>query len=120
MSIRTDQGATSGDGSTAGPLGGNLRREDALAKVTGRARYVEDMAAGALRVKVLRSTWDHARLLRVDTRRAGRMPGVRRILTARDVPCVNGFPDYSSEEPILTPEGQTLRMRGAPIAMVIA
>ncbi len=120
MSIGTDHRSAAQNGTHNGPLGGNLRREDALAKVTGRARYVEDMLDTALRIKIVRSAWHHARLLKVDTRRAEGLPGVRRVLTARDIPCVNGFPDYSSEEPVLTPVGETLRTRGAPIAIVIA
>ena len=48
------------------------------------------------------------------------MPGVRAVLTAQDVPHTNGFPEYSSEEPLLTPVGGTVRMRGAPVALVIA
>ncbi|HTO99868.1 MAG TPA: xanthine dehydrogenase family protein molybdopterin-binding subunit [Anaerolineales bacterium] len=105
---------------SCGAIGGHLRREDALAKVTGRARYVEDQAKGALSIRVLRSKWNHARLLKLDTGRAEHIAGVRRILTANDVPCVNGFPEYSSEEPILTAVGDTLRVRGAPIALVVA
>ena len=52
--------------------------------------------------------------------RAAHMPGVRRIITWMDIPNVNGFPSYSIEEPVLTPVGDTLRMRGAPIALVVA
>ncbi len=48
------------------------------------------------------------------------MPGVERVLTFADIPNANGFPDYSSEEPVLPVIGETLRMRGAPIALVVA
>lgn len=103
------------------PLGGSALRADALEKVTGQARYVEDMAVpGILHVKVLRSPLHHGRLCSLDISRAAQMPGVRRVLTSVDVPHINGFPDYSSEEPVLTPVGDTLRMRGAPIALVVA
>ena len=103
------------------PLGGSERRDDTRAKVTGRARYVEDMGVdGILCVRVLRSPAHHGRLHSLDVRRAAQMPGVRRVLTSADIPHINGFPDYSVEEPVLTPVGDTLRMRGAPIALVVA
>src|SRR5512143_3028572 len=103
------------------PLGGSAKRDDVLAKVTGRARYVEDMAqSGILHARVLRSSVHHGRLCSLDITRAAAMPGVRAVLTAQDVPHTNGFPEYSSEEPLLTPVGETVRMRGAPVALVIA
>jgi aldehyde oxidoreductase len=102
-------------------LGGSAIRVDSAQKVTGLARFVEDMAMlGTLQVKVLRSPLHHARLRGLDISRAAHMPGVRRILTWRDVPGINGFPDYSQDEPVLTPLGDTLRTRGAPIALVVA
>ncbi len=96
-------------------------RADTLDKVTGRLRYVEDMPMpGMLHVKVLRSPQHHARLRGLDISHAMRIPGIHRVLTWTDIPGVNGFPTYSSEEPVLTPVGDTLRMRGAPIALIVA
>ena len=60
------------------------------------------------------------RLHGLDISRAAQMPGVRRIITGTDIPGVNGFPDYSLEEPVLAKIGETLRMKGAPIALVVA
>ena len=103
------------------PIGGSFERADSLDKVTGKTKYVEDFEIpGLLHIKVLRSPYHHARLQNLDVSRAAQMPGVRRIITWKDIPKVNGFPDYSFEEPILTPVGDTLRMRGAPIALVVA
>jgi CO/xanthine dehydrogenase Mo-binding subunit len=94
---------------------------DLVDKVTGRARYVEDIVMpGLLSAVVLRSPHPHARLIGLNSDRAARMPGVVRILTAADIPGLNGFPNYSQEEPVLTPVGQTVRMVGAPVAIVIA
>jgi CO/xanthine dehydrogenase Mo-binding subunit len=108
-------------GKWAGPIGGSARRIDSLGKVTGRTRYVEDMMLpGLLYAMVLRSPHHHARLVALDVEAAAALPGVVRIITAADIPGLNGLDGYSSGEPVLTPVGDTLRQRGAPIAMVVA
>ncbi|RPJ18552.1 MAG: hypothetical protein EHM33_31840, partial [Chloroflexi bacterium] len=85
------------------PLGGSALRSDSYGKVTGQTLYVEDMKMpGTLHIKVLRSPYHHARLHSLEVSRAAQMPGVRRIITWIDIPNVNGFPDYSIEEPVLT------------------
>ena len=62
-------------------------RTDALDKATGRALYAADLAVdGMLHARVLRSPHAHAEIVRIDTERARRLPGVEAILTARDVP----------------------------------
>lgn len=48
------------------------------------------------------------------------MQGVMRVITADDIPGVNGFPSYSRDEPILTPVGETVKMKGTPVALVAA
>ncbi len=73
-----------------------------------------------LHIRVARGPYHHARLRGLDVSRAAEMPGVRRVITWMDIPKVNSFPDYSVEESALTPVGETLRMRGAPIALVVA
>jgi len=105
----------------AGPIGGSALRTDSFDKVTGKTRYAEDMKLpGMLHVNVVRSPYHHARLRGLDISSAVRLPGVRRIITWTDIPKVNGFPSYSIEEPVLTEVGQTLRMKGAPIALVVS
>ncbi len=118
---RLDHGTVETEHASASPLGGSTRRQDALDKVLGRACYVEDMPGqGVLHVRVLRSPHHHGLLLSLNTRRAASLPGVCCVLTADDIPGINGFPDYSVEEPVLAPVGTTLRMRGAPIALIVA
>ena len=103
------------------PIGGSNVRVDSVAKVTGQTRYVEDIAMpGLLHAQVLRSPHYHARLLSLNTDQAAQMPGVARIITAADVPGLNGLDGYSRDEPALTPVGDTLRQKGAPIALVVA
>jgi CO/xanthine dehydrogenase Mo-binding subunit len=69
---------------------------------------------------MLRSPYHHARLIALDPEAAHQIRGVVRIFTAEDIPGENGLGDYSQNEPILTPVGDTLRMMGAPIALVVA
>lgn len=102
-------------------LGGSAERSDSVGKVTGETQYVEDMRPpGMLVMKTVRSPYHHARLSGLDAAPAEQTPGVRRVFTWKDIPAENGFPDYSLAEPILTPVGDTLRMKGAPIALVVA
>ncbi|HEY3345885.1 MAG TPA: xanthine dehydrogenase family protein molybdopterin-binding subunit [Anaerolineaceae bacterium] len=102
-------------------IGGSNVRVDSLGKVTGKTRYVADMSMpGLLHAKVLRSPHHHACLLALNTTDAKGLPGVVRILTAADVPGLNGLDGYSRDEPLLTPVGDTLRQKGAPIALIIA
>ena len=103
------------------PIGGNTRRIDALEKVKGQALFVRDVQIpGLLAARVLRSPFHHARLISLDTSKATQIPGVIRVITAEDIPGKNGFPEYSRNEPILTPVGDTLKMKGAPVALVVA
>ncbi|MDE2455282.1 MAG: xanthine dehydrogenase family protein molybdopterin-binding subunit [Burkholderiales bacterium] len=68
-------------------IGTSVRRNDLFDKVTGRAQYVADMAMpGLLHGKTLRSTLAHARIARIDTKRALALPGVKAVLTHHDVP----------------------------------
>ncbi len=102
-------------------VGGSGMRTDSLDKVTGRARYAEDISMpGLLHAAVLRSPHPHARLLSLDASQAQSWPGVVAIVTASDIPGQNGLFDYSQNEPVLTPVGDTVRMVGAPVALVVA
>jgi CO/xanthine dehydrogenase Mo-binding subunit len=102
-------------------IGGSVLRFDSLDKVIGNTRYVEDIVMpGMLYAAVLRSPHHHARLLTLDTRAAGQAPGVVRIITAADIPGDNNLTGYSHNEPVLAPVGETLRQKGAPIALVAA
>ncbi|UCF90565.1 MAG: xanthine dehydrogenase molybdenum-binding subunit XdhA [Desulfobacterales bacterium] len=68
-------------------IGKAVRRVDAIAKVTGRARYTDDyFRPGMLVAKYLRSTIAHGRVKKIDTRRAQRLPGVEAVFTYEDVP----------------------------------
>ncbi|HET9923284.1 MAG TPA: xanthine dehydrogenase family protein, partial [Methylomirabilota bacterium] len=63
-------------------IGRSINRRDALEKVTGQAVYSSDMTLpGMLHAKILRSPHAHARIVRIDTRRAAALPGVHAVLS---------------------------------------
>ena len=60
---------------------------DAREKVTGSARYLDDLEfPGLLTGKILRSPYPHARILSIDTSAAEALPGVKAVITAKDCP----------------------------------
>jgi CO/xanthine dehydrogenase Mo-binding subunit len=67
-------------------VGKNVARVDGVEKVTGRAKFVGDIAVpGMLYGKILRSPYAHARIGAIDTAKAEALPGVKAVLTASDV-----------------------------------
>src|SRR6478735_3244596 len=70
-------------------VGQNYTTPDLLAKVTGKAKYAEDYRVeGMLFAKLLLSPMPHAKVVRIDTRAAMALPGVKAILTVDDLPPV--------------------------------
>ena len=81
-------------------IGKSPVRLDARSKVTGRAIFIEDMQIkGMLYGKVLRSHYPHARIIRIDTSRAEALPGVKGVVTGRDIPYLHG--ESLCDEPFL-------------------
>ncbi|WP_306547091.1 xanthine dehydrogenase family protein molybdopterin-binding subunit [Desulfobulbus sp.] len=67
--------------------GQNYTTPDLRAKLTGTARFADDLRAeGMLICKLLTSPLPHARVKHLDTKAALAMPGVRAILTADELP----------------------------------
>src|SRR5688500_2621837 len=68
-------------------VGKPIPRVEGQEKVTGRSRYSADISpANLLWARNVRSPHPHARIVRIDTSRALRVPGVRLVLTATDIP----------------------------------
>ncbi|HEY7391942.1 MAG TPA: xanthine dehydrogenase family protein molybdopterin-binding subunit [Bryobacteraceae bacterium] len=68
-------------------LGKDYTTPDLIAKVTGRAKYAEDYRAdGMLFAKLLLSPVPHGIVRKIDAEEALKMPGVKAILTADDMP----------------------------------
>ncbi|MCZ6774274.1 MAG: hypothetical protein O7G83_20130, partial [Proteobacteria bacterium] len=68
-------------------LGLRLPRADVLYKVRGRARYAANISMdGMLHARFVRSPEPHARILKIDVSKAENAPGVRGIITAKEIP----------------------------------
>ena len=67
-------------------IGTSVPKRDGADKVTGRTRFLHDLELPRLaHGKILRARHPHARLLRIDTRRAAALPGVLAVITGADV-----------------------------------
>jgi 4-hydroxybenzoyl-CoA reductase subunit alpha len=58
-----------------------------IAKATGAAQYTDDLVLPRMLYgKILRSPLPHARIINIDTSKAEKLPGVKAIITGKDVP----------------------------------
>ena len=73
-------------------VGKSMKRVDARGKVTGEARYANDLKPkNCLTAKVVHATIANGRVLSIDTSEAEKVPGVVKIVTCFDVPDIE-FP----------------------------
>ncbi|SDZ58088.1 CO or xanthine dehydrogenase, Mo-binding subunit [Evansella caseinilytica] len=97
-------------------IGKSIYRKEALEKVTGKAKYTDDYpAAGTLHVKLAVSPYAHARIIAIDTSKAGEVPGVRAILLGQPFPLTG---EEIKDRPPLAFE--RVRYHGEPVAAVVA
>ncbi len=95
------------------------RKVDATAKVTGVTRFADDLfLPRMLFAKLLRSPHPHARVLSIDTSRAAGVPGVKAVLTGKDLPIPFGILPVSQDEHALALD--KVRFVGDPVAAVAA
>jgi len=98
-------------------IGQRIPKLDAPDKATGRAIYGHDIRLpGMMHGKILYSTYPHARVVRVDTTRAERVPGVKCFLTAADNPINHRF-GYGKDN---TPFKNVVRSTRDEVAAVVA
>ncbi len=101
-------------------VGAHVAGIDGPAKVTGSAIYTFDRTLpGMLHAKILRSPHAHARIRKIDTSRALRLPGVRAVVTGEDLGDLN--PIYGvriKDQPVLA-MGK-VRYVGDSVAAVVA
>lgn len=98
-------------------VGNDIKRVDGLEKVTGAAKYVDDIQlAGTLVGKILRSDRPHAKILSIDTSEAKKLHGVKAVVTGKDFPYNVGI--YMVDQYIFAMD--KVRFVGEPIAAVAA
>jgi CO/xanthine dehydrogenase Mo-binding subunit len=104
-------------------IGKDIPRTDGRAKATGAAIYTDDMKLpGMLYGKLLRSPLPHARIVRIDVKKALRLPGVKSVITGQDTPKVRYgnwrlFPVTQDEYPLALDK---VRFIGDEVAAVAA
>ena len=100
-------------------VGQALRKVDATAKVTGTTKFADDLSLPRmLYAKLLRSPHPHARIVAIDASGALALPGVKAVLTGRDLPIPFGILPVSQDEHALALD--KTRFVGDPVAAVAA
>src|SRR5499427_5086921 len=99
-------------------VGKPITRLEGAEKVSGKTRYAADVEIpDGLWAKLLRSSLPHARILKVETSKATKLPGVRAVITSADIPPVlTGL--RMKDMPLLARD--RVRFVGEPVAAVAA
>ena len=102
-----------------GVVGESVVRPDGAPKVKGEFEYASDLRLeGMLHGATLRSPHPHARIVSIDTAKARTLPGVRAVLTHRDLPTTERLGLMRSDQ---HPLARTIvRYIGDPVALVAA
>jgi len=100
------------------PVGKSVPRVDMYDKITGTAKYADDLqfGPGLYHARLVRSPYAHARIKQVDTSKALEVPGVKAVVTGEDVPANIGL--YLKDRPVFARD--RVRYVGDPVAGVIA
>ena len=106
-------------------VGSSMPRVDAAEKVTGAARYPDDIdLPGQAWLKIVFAGVPHARIRRMDVTAAELAPGVIAVLTAKDVP-VNEYGLIMPDQPVLcglgsSAQAEVVRWEADHVAFVVA
>jgi CO/xanthine dehydrogenase Mo-binding subunit len=101
-------------------IGTNVRRIDGVEKVSGQGLYTGDLRLpGMAYAKVLRSPLPHARIRRIDSRKAAALPGVVAVVSRDNLNVAsNAFGAYVKDQQILATD--KVRYVGDMVAAVAA
>lgn len=97
-----------------------MKNIDSINHTKGLSVYVDDIPVtkDTLFGAVYSSPIAHGRILKIDYSKAVALPGVVRILTARDIPGTNQIGGIVKDEPLLAED--TVHFAGMPIAFILA
>ena len=108
-------------------IGSRVKRKEDVRLLRGIGKYVGDIhRPGMVHAAILRSAHAHARIVKIDTATALKLPGVIGVLTAADMPGLRTIPmrtgvipglERSQQTPIATAK---VRYVGDPVAVVVA
>jgi CO/xanthine dehydrogenase Mo-binding subunit len=99
-------------------VGRSVPKIDGGLKVTGMARYIDDIELpNMLYGKILRSRYPHAKILRINTERAWRVPGVRAVITGLDTP-FNKMGVLKDQPPLKFDKVRSVRDEVAAVAAI--
>jgi carbon-monoxide dehydrogenase large subunit len=111
-------------------FGSGIKRREDPRLVTGQARYTDDFTLpGMAYLAVVRSPYAHARIKRIDTRKAAALPGVVGVLTGQQmkdagfgpIPCAWVVPNSDTKTPPYPPIAiDVVRYVGNAVAVVVA
>ena len=111
---------------TPGFIGRPLRRTEDRPLVTGRGRFVDDLAVpGTIHLALVRSPHAHARIRAIDLGAARVAPGVVAVMTAADLGPIGPMPIMRPIPNMIIPEHPLLavgvvRAQGVPVVAVLA
>ncbi|MDJ0273597.1 MAG: xanthine dehydrogenase family protein molybdopterin-binding subunit [Nitrososphaerota archaeon] len=103
-------------------VGRPIKRKEDLRFLMGRGRFVDDIKFdNALYLAFARSKVAHARIRQVDVSKAMRLPGVRLVLTGKEVAeLIKPWPHLIPTPPYYGIAVDKIRYQGEPVAMVVA
>jgi len=102
-------------------VGQSVERKDGVAKVTGRAQYLDDLVIpGVVYAAPVRSPYAHARIVGVERAAAAAVPGVLAVLAAGDLGVLGERPfgTFLKDQRVLARD--KARYEGEPVAVVVA
>ncbi len=96
-------------------------RQDAIAKVTGRALYTDDLLfPDMLHARVKRAMVPSGIVRKIDVTKARALPGVHAVLTAEDIPGEHNHGLVIPDWPTMIGVGEQIRTVGDAIAIIAA
>src|SRR5512139_223468 len=102
-------------------VGHSHLRPEAVEKVTGIAKYTDDLVFdGMLYAKARRAMVPHAFLTKLDISKAKALPGVVSVLTAEDIPAEHNHGLVIYDWPVIVGVGERVRYVGDAIAIIAA
>jgi CO/xanthine dehydrogenase Mo-binding subunit len=102
---------------TSSAIGVSRRRHDGEGKVRGATRFAADLPVqGLLHARLVMAAEAHGRIVRIDPSAALELPGVVAVLTAADLPFVDGAAGRAGQ-PLA---GDEVVFSGQPVALVVA